>query len=368
MQDLPESDRGAALAPAESAAAAAVSPNASRASLRLGRVALVVALLTAVLAFYAWFDVRRDARDLRAGVAERLGAVESALSDARSRDSDLGNALRDAQAKIAVLEARLAESQSQQASLEALYRELAPSRDELALTEVEQVLSLASQQLTLAGNVQAALAAVQLADAKLARLDRPQFTPLRRELAGDMDRLKAIPYVDVAGISLKLDQTLAALDRLPLARDERLPEAPRAASGASEPAWRRFLRDAWAQIRSLVRVEVSDRPAAPLLTPQEDYFLRENLRLRLLAARLALLSRDERAFRTDLDAARQWMERYLDTRQKSVQSALATITQLAATPMAGDMPDLGRSLEAVRTLRAAGERASAAPVAPTRTK
>src|SRR5690348_7682056 len=276
MQDLPESDRGAALAPAESAAAAAVSPNASRASLRLGRVALVVALLTAVLAFYAWFDVRRDARDLRAGVAERLGAVESALSDARSRDSDLGNALRDAQAKIAVLEARLAESQSQQASLEALYRELAPSRDELALTEVEQILALASQQLTLAGNVQAALAAVQLADAKLARMERPQLVPLRRALARDMDALKAVPYVDVAGLSLKLDQALGTVDDLPLARDERLPPAQPPRNRETESAWLRFARDAWADLRSVVRIEVSDRPAAPLLAPQENFFLREN--------------------------------------------------------------------------------------------
>jgi chromosome segregation ATPase len=86
---------------------------------------------------------------------ERLGAADSTLGQLRARTSDLDNALRDAQAKVALLEARLAESQSQQAALEALYRELSPSRDELALTEVEQVLALASQQLTLAGNVQA---------------------------------------------------------------------------------------------------------------------------------------------------------------------------------------------------------------------
>ncbi|HEY1326800.1 MAG TPA: uroporphyrinogen-III C-methyltransferase [Casimicrobiaceae bacterium] len=367
MQDFPESDRGAAPAPPDGAAAASVAGSSPRETSRLAGIALIVTIAVAAAALYGWLDLRREVRDLRANVAQRLTAADSAIAEARGRDSDLSNALRDSQAKLAVLEARLAESQSQQASLEALYREIAPSRDELALTEVEQVLSLASQQLTLAGNVQAALAAVQLADAKLARLDRPQFTALRRELARDMDRLKAVPYVDVAGISLKLDQTLDAIERLPLARDERLPEPPHAARDANEPQWRRLLRDAWAELRSLVRIEVSDRPAAPLLTPQEDYFLRENLRLRLLAARLALLSRDERAFRTDLNAAHEWMERYLDTRQKNVQAAIATVAQLAATPMAAEMPDLSRSLEAVRTLRAAGEhaeRAAATPAAP----
>ena len=95
---------------------------------------------------------------------------------------------------ITLLETRIAESQTQQAALEALYRDLAPSRDEIALSEIEQVLLVASQQLQLAGNVPSALTALQLADAKLQRLDRPQFVPLRRALARDMDQLKAVPY------------------------------------------------------------------------------------------------------------------------------------------------------------------------------
>ena len=124
---------------------------------------------------------------------------------------------------------------------------------------------LASQQLSLGGNVQAALAGLQVADGKLARLDRPQLAPLRRALARDMDRLKAVPYVDVAGISIKLDQLIGAIDTLPLAKDERLPPPRTAADApADEPAWLRFLRDLWNDLRNVIRIEVSDRPAAPL--------------------------------------------------------------------------------------------------------
>jgi uroporphyrin-3 C-methyltransferase len=341
-------------------------PSLQRAGLQ-ARIAIIGLAILAVAAFYGWFDLSRELRALRGEVAQRLGAADTGLVEARARESDLGNALRDAQAKLTLLEARLAESQSQQAALEALYRELAPSREALALTEVEQVLSLASQQLTLAGNVQAALAALQLADSKLASVDRPQFTPLRRALARDMDRLKAVPYVDVAGISLKLDQALAEIDDLPLARDERLPTPPRANAPAEEARWMRLLRDAWGELRALVRIEVSDRPAAPLLTPQENYFLRENLRLRLLAARLALLSRDERAFKTDIGAARDWLARFFDTRSRPVQGVGATLSQLAATPMASEVPDLARSLDAVRTLRAAADRGDlSVPGAPAR--
>ena len=240
-------------------------------------------------------------QSLRGDVAQRLTAADAATAQAT------GCAIRTSRTNCATPRRSwrcsmraLAEFQSQQASLEALYRELAPSRDELALSEVEQILALASQQLTLGGNVQAALAAVQVADGKLARLDRPQLGPLRRALARDMDRLKGVPYVDVAGISIKLDQVIAALDTLPLAKDERLPPPAPATEPADEPAWLRFLHGIWSDLRSVIRIEVSDRPAAPLVTPQQSFFLRENLRLRLLSARLALLSRDQRAFKADL--------------------------------------------------------------------
>ena len=320
-----------------------------------------VAALAIVAALAAWQDGRRAQHALRQEVAQRLTEIEAAAQAAAKAQTQLASDLRDAVAKITLLEARVAESQSQQAALEALYRDLAPSRDEIALTEIEQVLLVASQQLLLAGNVQSALAAVQLADARLQRLERPQFLPLRRALTRDMDRLKAMPFVDVAGMSLKLDQALAAVNTLPFAMDERLPPpAPGSmAPPADEPAWRRFAREVWAEIRQLVRVEVADRPAAPLLLPPQQYFLRENLKLRLLSARIALLNRDDPSFKGDLGAAESWLRLYFDTRAKSVQTVQATVKQLAATPMGGDMPDLGGSLEALRVLRLAQERGPA---------
>ena len=111
------------------------------------------------------------------------------------------------------------------------------------------------------------------------------------------------------------------IDTLPLARDERLPR--RAAAAAAAPTrsrWLRVLRDAWSEVKSLVRVEVADRPAAPLVPPQQQYFLRENLRLRLLTARIALLSHDDTGFKTDVTAANAWIKQYFDTRTKTVQA------------------------------------------------
>lgn len=324
---------------------------------------MVLAVVLVAGLIGAWIALRNAQRDLSVDVGKRLAVAEAALAQARTQDSEIGNELRETRAKLALLEARLEESQTQQASLEALYRELAPSRDEVALNEVEQVLLLASQQLSIANNVQAALAALQLADAKLSRVDRPQLVPLRRSLARDIDRLKAVPFVDVAGMSLKLDQAVAAVDTLPLARDERLPPEAPPTPPADEPGWQRFLREAWAEIRSLVRIEVADRAAAPLVPPTQQYFLRENLRLRLLAARVALLSHDVQGFKTDVTAANAWVKKYFDMRAKPVQAVSTTLTQLAATPLPADVPDIVATLTALRTVKAARERAPA-PGAP----
>ncbi|HEX6795947.1 MAG TPA: uroporphyrinogen-III C-methyltransferase [Casimicrobiaceae bacterium] len=357
MSTLTDADNDAAQS---HGATPATPPVAPRPGVPLPLRALWTIVVLAILAgIYAWYDQRQVTRTLRGEVAHRLTAADAASAQARERDSDLANQLREAQAKLALLDARVAEFQSQQSALEALYRDLAPSRDELALSEVEQILVLAGQQLSLAGNVHAALAGLQVADAKLAQLDRPQLAPLRRALARDMDRLKAVPYVDVAGISIRLDQLIDAIDSLPLARDERV--APRAESTppTNNPAWMRFLDGLWSDLKSVIRIQVDEHPAAPLITPEQSFFLRENLRLRLLSARLALLARDDRSFKADLSAARDWLSEYFDAKNRQVQSTLATLSQLSSIAMPTEMPDLAASLDAVRALKAATDRAPA---------
>jgi uroporphyrin-3 C-methyltransferase len=315
-----------------------------------------IALALAIAIGAVWIDERNTERRLRMEVAQRLSEMEAGERATRAVVKDAQDNLRDAQAKISLLESRLAESQTQQAALEALYRELAPARDEWALTEIEQVLLLASQQLQIAGNVSGALAALQLADAKLQRLDRPQFVPLRRALARDMERLRAVPYVDVAGISLRLDQAIATVDVLPLALEERLPAAAAETPLKDESAWRRFLRETWQDVRQLIRVENLDKPEAPLLTPSQQFFLRQNLKLRLLAARFDLLFRDQANFRADVGAAEAWLKKYFDTRVQSVQSLVTLLSEVKKTEMGIELPGLAASLDAVRVLQLAREK------------
>ena len=169
----------------------------------------VLAACALVAALVAWLDGRRTQSAFRDEVAQRLAGIETSTMATAKSEVELAGLLRDAQAKINLLESQLDESQSQQAALEALYRDLAPSRDEIAISEIEQVLLVANQQLQLAGNVPSALTAMQLADLKLRQLDRPQFLPLRRALANDMDALRAVPFVDVTGLSLTRGRSCA---------------------------------------------------------------------------------------------------------------------------------------------------------------
>ena len=368
---LPTDDgaRAALLSPGASRTPPPVTPLAKPASRAF---VAVVAIALAGVTGLAWLDSRSGSDALRSDVTKRLVDDEAALAQAKARDSDQTGDLREAHAKLALQETRIAELQAQQATLDAQYHDIVPSREDVLLTEVEQILSLASQQLALAANVPGAIAALQLADGRLAGSNRAQFTPLRSALARDMDRLRAVPAVDVPGIAVKLDRALASIDTLPLAQDERLPEPPPTVSRMADPAWLAFLRTAWDEMKSVVRIEVSDRAAAPLVAPGQQYFLRENLRLRLLSARVALLSRDESSFRSDITAANAWLKKYFDTRTKSVQALQATLTQVGTTVMPADLPDINASLTALRTVKASrersGVRAVTAPIAPERAR
>lgn len=319
--------------------------------------AAALAVLAAVVAAL-WLDTRGRIEATQEELARRLRDIEADGREARAQSRRAEEAVRELQARIGALETRLAESQSQQAALESLYQELARSRDEWQLAEIEQVLAIAQQQLQLAGNVRAALLALQLAESRLARSDRPQFLAVRRALARDIERLRSLPALDLAGMSLRLDGLIAAVDALPLAFEERAPREPRAKEPAAgeDGALARLGAEIWRELKSLVVVRRVEGDVAPFVPPREAYFLRENLKLRLLSARIALLSRNEAGYREDLRAAQAWIQRYFDARSKPAQAALAQLKSLASATLSFETPSLAESLDAVRGVKTRRER------------
>jgi uroporphyrin-3 C-methyltransferase len=333
-------------------------PSAAPAASRIVLLAVIVVVLAAGLAALSWLDARHRISATQEELARRLREIESDAREARSVSHQAQEALRDSQMRIAQLEGRLAESQSQQLALEALYQELSRNRDEWQLAEIEQVLAIASQQLQLARNVRAALLALQLADSRLARTDRPQFAPIRRALARDIERLKAAPAVDFAAVTARLDNLIAGADGLPLAFDERTERTPVAkdAAAADRGFVARLGAEVWNEISQLVVVRRMDAAEPPLLPPSQAYFVRENLRLRLLNARASLLARDEAGYREDLRASLAWVQRYFDGRSKNTVDTVSQLKQLSAVSISFEMPTISESLDAVRGYKSRRER------------
>jgi len=315
----------------------------------------IVAALTAAL--FAW-DARQSLRGHESRSGGKLAELGAEAAQAKAALAQTQAALRESQTRLAELEARVAESQESRVQLEEMYRDLSRNADDRLLSEVEQMLVLASQQLQLAGNVRGALAALQAADQRLAKAEKLAAAPLRRALGQDMDRLKALPQVDTVGIAVKLDNLVANTDALPLLVPDTLP-ATRVALRAKpleEAGFSRAARDFWEEMKGLVRIRDLESNDAALLPPSHAYYLRENLKLRLLSARVALLARDELSFRDDVRAAQAWLNRYFDVKAKPTMAALATVKELAASPVSITVPDINTSLAAVRTARTAREK------------
>ncbi len=346
---------------------APVAPPASPPPLeRSRRPGLLPGVLGVAVLVLAWaaYDSSREMRRLRAEVAQRLTAADESARRMEGAATGAQRAAREAESRVSAVESRMAESQSQQVALEALYQELARGRDDALLAEVEQSLAVAAQQLAIAGNVQLALVALQGAEARLARIERPPFAPLRRALAADIARLQALPAIDAIAIAQRLDRATALLESLtPAPGAGRAAAVSRPQAAAPDPegqGWRAALTRIWTEIRGELRqmatVRRIDRDLPPLLPPEQAWFLRENLRLRLLSARLALLARDEAGFRGDLRAAGEWLGRHFDDADPAVAALGEMLAELARATVRIDLPGIGESLEAVRALRARQDR------------
>lgn len=319
-------------------------------------VPVIAALALAAFALWQWLATREELAKTREEVALRLRDTDAEARASMLAAKDSQDRARDSEKRIGVIESKLAESQSQQYALEAMYSELARGRDDWVLAEIDQTLSIAARELQLAGNVPGALAALQSADARLGGLDRPQFQGLRKVIQRDIERLRGAPTVDVVGLTQRLDQLVATVDGLPLLAEGR-PE-PEAPPPTAEPEgwWSRLTGAVWDELRSLVRVQRLDAQDGSLLAPEQAWFLRENLKLRLMHARVALLQRNDAAYRADLKASSQWLARYFDPRDRRVVAAQQSIAQLNAASVAVEVPSISDSLAAVRATRSPRER------------
>ncbi|MFN3544235.1 MAG: uroporphyrinogen-III C-methyltransferase [Thiobacillus sp.] len=312
-------------------------------------LALVLAALALAAATWSWFDSRDRIRDQRAELARMLAETGKEVSETRLLARNADDMMRQISEKVAQIEAQMATSQQQQLSLEALYKELSQGRDQWTLAEIEQVLLTAAQQLQLSGNVRAAIIALESADNRLQRLNKPQFTALRRAIASDLAKLRAVPSVDDVGASARLEALAERHASWPLASAQvSEAPAPQRSGGRLD-----FANELWGELKRLVQVRRIEGNETVVLPPEQAYFLRENLRLRLLSARLALLAQDQTGFRTDLFAVQGMLERYFNTRDTGVANALEEVKRLAALQIVQKVPTIDASLAALESFKGA---------------
>lgn len=335
------------------------------------------AVLAILLAMH-WYASNTQIHSLRDEMARRLQQSDVSAIEVKGIAKTVQETSKDLQSKVTLLEGKQAEAQGQQLALEQLYQDLSKNRDEWALAEIEQVLATASQQLQLAGNVQGALIALQNADNRLAKSEKAQFIAVRRAIAKDIEMLKTLPQLDMTGLVLRLDSVIAQVDSIPLWSDEKPPVTvtapkaplrvlPKPSKGKSEKDndvnsentftakvqdyWQSFSSEMWTEVKQLVRVRNVENPEALLLTPSQAYFARENLKLRLLNARLALLARNEGAFRSDMISAQDIITKYFDVRSKQAQTAQSLLKQVQSNNLSIEMPALTESLNSVRNFK-----------------
>jgi uroporphyrin-3 C-methyltransferase/uroporphyrinogen III methyltransferase/synthase len=330
-----------------------------------------VLIVLAILLLLQWWSTTNQMNQLREELARRLQAADVSNAATQTMAKTLLETDKQLQVKFGVLESEQAKSESHALALQQLYQDLSKNRDDWALAEIEQVLSTASQQLQLAGNVPGALIALQNADARLAGSDKPQFITIRRAISHDIDRLKALPNLDLPGIALRLDSAIEQVDSMPLLVDEtpaqvsvvkpkdnatKPSKSPQIDQAPAGPLWKTWLSEHWErwsttvsdEARQLIRIRDVSNPEALLIAPSQAYFIKENVKLRLLNARLALLSRNEVVFKSDLASAQHYINRYFDTRAKQTKAVQALLKQIQHSNLSIEMPSLAESLNAVR--------------------
>ena len=312
------------------------------------RPGLAVWLAVAALGVAGWqfYTTQQQLDSMRQELARRLAEGSGAGKEQRAIAEQAMLAARATDGKLALVEARVNEAAGQYATLNGMYQELTKNRTDWLLSEIEHTLAIASQQLQLAGNVSAAVSALEMVDARLAKFDRPQLIGVKKAVATDLEKLKGLPYLDTVGLTVKIDRLMLSVDSLPLVVDShRLGGAQPAADA---PWWERLSAEISGSLGELIHIRRMDKPEALLLSPEQAFFLRENLKMRLLDARLALMQRDGKTYAADIAAARSYVQRYFDRDAAASSQWLATLGELEGAPLDISLPDMSASLKAVR--------------------
>jgi uncharacterized protein HemX len=319
-------------------------PGVARRGVASGGLALILALISLIGSAYLWYALLYSRHELLAtdviGTLTRLDAQDKELRESLAPLEEDFVQVRETQVTI-------------RASLDKLQNEMVRNRTEWMLSEAEQLLVIANHRLQLARDVSSAISALRAADRQLTLVPSPELLPIRREIAREINQLEAIEKTDIAGIALKLANLADSVDRLPLVIQAKgAPAAPVSTivADAKPGSWRESARGLWNDLLGLVRIRYDVENRAPLLAPEQQYFLRENVRLLFYGAQHAILQGNVTIYRRNLDTARRWIKDYFDTQTQAVINLQAELETLSGVKLAADLPVISASLDMLRRL------------------
>ena len=338
-------------APTRGSAKATTGNDAQDRTVRRRRGALWLALLALLLALaaiaggvYLWQRQQALLQQMQrqqAQQSDQLGSVRDAL-DSRAaalqrRDEDIAKAqqdLRDAVESVRQLAGR--------------------SRRDWILSEVEYLLRIGNRRLQLQRDPATAIAALQIADERLHELADPGLTDVRERIARELDQLRATPRPDVEGIAVQLSSLQEQVPQLHVksARAPARGELPGAAAQHQAPpeAWREGLQRAWQAVRRLVVIRRRDEPIKPLLGPEQEFAVRDGLRLQLEAARVALLQGNQALYSSSIQGAGDWLKRYFVADNAAYGAMQQSLQKLGERNIRPQLPDISASLRRLREI------------------
>lgn len=319
---------------------------------------LVVAWLVAAVGLTVSLLLWQKVAGMQEQLARQSADTGQQSVEARTLARQAEETARALSGKVAALETRVADMAAYRAQLDTLVQSVARARDENLPVELEAAVRLAQDQAQLTGSVAPLLAALRTAERRLARSSDPRLAPLARTVARDLERVQSTSIPDTAGLLSRIDQLLRQVDDLPAANDvgragkggASLRDAP---ASPPESWWARLWHRVQAEAQELLRVSRVERPEASMMAPEQVFFVRENLKLRLQGARLALLARQYEAARADLAAASSVLGTWFDPASRRTQAAATLLQQIQASTRAADLPRVDDTLVALSNAVAA---------------
>ncbi len=320
---------------------------------------VIILGLLAVVGYAGWLLIQERTQlltrieDQNDKVLQLGNRVEGNAMVASNLKDDLGELVRKNEASggdLDDLKKKLDDGLSQISRISA---EISGGRARFELASVEHLLTLANDRLQIAGDVRGALAAMEGADARLARLADPQMFSVRAKLADELTALRAVPVPDASAASLSLASLIQKIPDLPLATQApsefKTPEERDQATVELDAGWDRFVQSAKAAAQSLFTIRRDDdAEVLRLLSPEAETAVFDILTLKLEGAHVSLLKGNSAAMRAQLISASAWLSKQFRAQDTSVKAMKAELDRLAGLELSPELPDISGSLATLR--------------------